>query len=247
MALNNMAQNKSSFILYSDIITTVEKLPDESAGKLFKHILNYVNDNDPELDDLLLEIAFEPIKQSLRRDLKKYEHRQETARLNGLKGGRPQNQTKAKESEKTQSVNLKAKKPVSVSVSDSVIVSASVSEDQKTICENSSEISTPCSKPIKIPYQEIVNLYHAEMPLHPRIEKLDPTRKSYIKRLWLDVDDIGLPDFDHWKSFFAFVKQSPFLTGQTQSHDRRPFIPNLEWLIKPKNYLKITERQYHDG
>lgn len=68
-----MAENKASFILYCDLIHTVSKLPDDVAGKLFKHILEYVNDNDPQTDDVLLQIAFEPIKQQLKRDLKAWE------------------------------------------------------------------------------------------------------------------------------------------------------------------------------
>jgi len=68
-----MAKDKKGFILYCDIIHTVEKLTDEQAGKLLKHILRYVNDQDPTAEDVLTEIAFEPIKQSLKRDLVKYE------------------------------------------------------------------------------------------------------------------------------------------------------------------------------
>lgn len=72
-----MAENKKSFILYSDLISTVDKLPDEIAGKLFKIILNYVNDKNPVVEDLLLQIAFEPIKLQLKRDLKKFEDKKE--------------------------------------------------------------------------------------------------------------------------------------------------------------------------
>jgi hypothetical protein len=68
-----MAKNKKSFILYCDIIHTVDKLPDEVAGKLFKTILNYVNDKNPEPEELILQIAFEPIKHQLKRDLKDWE------------------------------------------------------------------------------------------------------------------------------------------------------------------------------
>lgn len=64
---------KKSFVLYSDLKEVVDKLPAEDAGKLFKLILDYVNDEEPEPDGLLMEIAFEPIKQQLRRDLKKWE------------------------------------------------------------------------------------------------------------------------------------------------------------------------------
>jgi hypothetical protein len=68
-----MAKDKKGFILYADLIKVVSKLPDETAGKLFKIILSYVNDLEVSIDDLLLEIAFEPIKNQLKRDLVKFE------------------------------------------------------------------------------------------------------------------------------------------------------------------------------
>jgi len=68
-----MAQNKKGFILYADLIHTVGKLSDEQAGILFKHILSYVNDESPTTEDVLIQIAFEPIKQQLKRDLKHWE------------------------------------------------------------------------------------------------------------------------------------------------------------------------------
>ena len=45
-----MAEEKKGFILYSDIIHTIEKLTDEQAGVLFKHILKYVNDLSLRID-----------------------------------------------------------------------------------------------------------------------------------------------------------------------------------------------------
>ena len=79
-----MAENKKSFVLYTDLFHTVSKLPDDKAGQLFKHILEYVNDLNPVSDDLILNIAFEPIKQQLKRDLKAWEGAIETK----SKGGR---------------------------------------------------------------------------------------------------------------------------------------------------------------
>jgi hypothetical protein len=67
-----MANEKKSFLLYCDIIHTVEQLTDEQAGDLFRHILRYVNDQDPQSDSVITKIAFEPIKQALKRDLDKY-------------------------------------------------------------------------------------------------------------------------------------------------------------------------------
>ena len=68
-----MAENKKSVLLYCDIIHTVKELSDEEAGKLFKHYLEYINDLNPSAPDKLTQIVFEPIKQNLKRDLKKWE------------------------------------------------------------------------------------------------------------------------------------------------------------------------------
>ena len=68
-----MAEDKKGFVLYADLIHTINKMPSEKAGDLFKHILRYVNDEEPTTDDMLIDLVFEPIKQQLKRDLRKYE------------------------------------------------------------------------------------------------------------------------------------------------------------------------------
>ena len=70
-----MAKDKKSFILYVDQKDLWNKLPDEIAGKLIKHIYAYVSDENPTSEDLMIEIAFEPIKQQLKRDLKLFEEK----------------------------------------------------------------------------------------------------------------------------------------------------------------------------
>lgn len=68
-----MAKDKKSIILYCDLIHTINGLSDDEAGKVFKHLLSYVNDLNPEPPDRLTQIVFEPIKQQLKRDLKSWE------------------------------------------------------------------------------------------------------------------------------------------------------------------------------
>jgi len=80
-----MAKEKKSFLLYVDLIHTIEKLNDEQTGRLFKHILRYVNDQNPEPQDQFTEVVFEPIKQSLKRDLVKYEGIRERNKENANK------------------------------------------------------------------------------------------------------------------------------------------------------------------
>ncbi|CAK0766358.1 hypothetical protein CCP3SC1AL1_30059 [Gammaproteobacteria bacterium] len=112
-----MAKDKKSFVLYCDQQGVFNKLPDEIAGRLIKHIFAYVNDENPPCDDLLLSIAFEPIQQSLKRDLKKYEVYIGKQKENGAKGGRPK---KEEETQKSQPFFQEPKKADSVSVNVSV-------------------------------------------------------------------------------------------------------------------------------
>ena len=81
-----MAQDKKSFVLYSDSQGLVNQLPDEVAGRLLKHIYAYVNDENPVSEELLLNIAFEPIKMQLKRDLLKWEGSKESKSINGKMG-----------------------------------------------------------------------------------------------------------------------------------------------------------------
>ena len=81
-----MAEDKKGFLLYADLIHTIEKMPSEKAGDLFKHILRYVNDLKPVSNDLIIDLTFEPIKQQLKRDLIKFEKSKDEKSLSGRVG-----------------------------------------------------------------------------------------------------------------------------------------------------------------
>ena len=111
-----MAENKKSFILYLDQKGVFDKLTNEQAGILIKHIFSYCSDENPECD-FITELAFEGIKQALKRDLQKYENIRERNASNGSKGGRPK---KPKKPSGLFGNPKKPKKADSDSVSDSV-------------------------------------------------------------------------------------------------------------------------------
>jgi len=102
-----MAENKKSFVLYTDSQGLVNQLPDDVAGRLFKHIYAYVNDENPITEELLLNIAFEPIKMQLKRDLTKWENQLEQRKQAGLKSAevRKRNATKTNERSISSTVN----------------------------------------------------------------------------------------------------------------------------------------------
>lgn len=106
-----MAENKKGFVLYADQKCLFDKLPSDKAGDLIKHIFAYVNDEDPETDDLIVQIAFEPIKQQLKRDLKSYEKIKEKRSEAGKKGMDARWGNKKEEKQKITKDN-KAIKPI---------------------------------------------------------------------------------------------------------------------------------------
>ena len=114
-----MATGKKSFILYCDQRGTWERLSDEQAGKLIKHVLAYVNDENPEAD-FITELAFEGIKRALKADLIKYEQIKTKRVEAGRKGGK---QTQAKQASATfaqanQAVNVNGNVTVNDTVND---------------------------------------------------------------------------------------------------------------------------------
>lgn len=121
-----MAESKKGFVLYADIWKTISKLDNEKAGQLFKHILQYVNDMNPKTEDLLIEIAFEPIKQQLKRDLEKWEK----IRVKRSEAG--QKSAEARKDRATNSTSVKSVEQTptnsTVSVNDNVNVTVNVND-----------------------------------------------------------------------------------------------------------------------
>ena len=119
-----MAEGKKSFLVYCDVYETVKHLTNEQAGELFKHMLAYVNDENPETNNAIIKIAFEPIKQSLKRDLKRYEgireKRSKAGRASAEKRKQKQHMLTHVKSVQQTSTNPTVIDSVSVSVSDSV-------------------------------------------------------------------------------------------------------------------------------
>lgn len=81
-----MAENKKSFVLYTDLIHTVRKMKDAHAGQLLKTILAYVNDENPNVENPIVDIVFEPIKRQMKRDLTKWESELKRKSEAGKKG-----------------------------------------------------------------------------------------------------------------------------------------------------------------
>jgi hypothetical protein len=129
-----MATGKKKVIVYTDWISTFNPLTDEEAGRLIKHFFSYVNDLNPE-SDRLTELLFNPIKQTLKRDLEAWEKQQERNKENGQRGGRPKKPNETEQNQNNPVGFSETETNPKKGVSDSVSVSVSDIKRDKSLSE----------------------------------------------------------------------------------------------------------------
>lgn len=107
-----MAENKNTFVFYAEWKQDFEFLTDAEAGKLIKHLLQYVNDENPEFEneDRLLQFAAQKLKNVLKKDLKKYEEVCKKRSEAGKKGGVTSGKSRASKQEKPNEANASISK-----------------------------------------------------------------------------------------------------------------------------------------
>lgn len=122
-----MADNKKSFVAYTDWGSIFNMLTDDEAGKLAKHLFNHASNQETTLNDRMLKVLFEPIRLQLERDNSKYEtvkeRRKEAGRKGGLKSGETRKQNEAialdaKQNEANEAVIVNGNDTVNVNDND---------------------------------------------------------------------------------------------------------------------------------
>lgn len=121
--------------------------------------------------------------------------------------------------------------------------------------ETETEISLPKGRESEAglppcPHQQVVDLFHEVLPELPKVIVWNKTRQGYLKARWKEVavekkwasQQDGI---EYFRDFFEFVRKSKFLMGKTASNGKRPFECELEWLLRPNNWVKVIEGKYH--
>lgn len=107
------------------------------------------------------------------------------------------------------------------------------------------EAVAPC------PHEKLIGLYHELLPVCRKVASWNETRQALMRARWREhakregykTEEQGL---EAWRTFFAFVSKSAFLTGQSAGRNgQAPFVADLEWLIRPSNFVKVIEGKYH--
>lgn len=211
-----MAKDKKAIVVYADWISIFNKLSDDEAGRLIKHFFGYVNDQNPTAPDRLTDIIFEPIKQQLKRDLKKYEAMCLRNRSNGEKGGRP------KQTDKNPN------NPVGLNGNPKNPTEPDTDTDTDTDNDKEKESTT-------IDYGFIISLYHDLCPKMSKVIALNETRKGFVNAR---ISEFGI---EKVTEVFRVAGASDFLNGQNDKVWKADF----EWLMRPTNFLKVLEGKYN--
>jgi uncharacterized phage protein (TIGR02220 family) len=130
-----MAQGKKSFVLYSDLIKSIDHLTNEEKGILFNHLLEYVNDKNPILTDRLILTAWKPIELQLKRDLIKFEE----VKVKRSDAGKRSAEVRALKSDEkvlTKSTSVESAKQVSTNPTVSVNVNVNDTVNDTVINKN---------------------------------------------------------------------------------------------------------------
>ena len=182
-------------------------------------------------------------------EIARYKALEERNRTNGSKGGRP-------------------KKPTGLPVDSEPEPTGKATNNQQPGTKNQGLTGTDVpvcpadaepapEKGQKFPgcdHKAVLSLYHACLPNLPACEVWNDNRAGLLRQRWREVaqelakegpvDKVALLSW--WERFFDHVGRSKFLTGKAPGgKDRKPFLADLEWLIRPNNFAKIIENRYH--
>lgn len=236
--------------MYADLLHTIKRMPDDKAGLLFKHILEYVNDLNPVTDDLIVELTFEPIKQQLKRDLQKWDKNKVDKSINGRMGNLKRYnidiynmvllqqisledaEILAKSRKTSLSDNLPSLPIANIAVNDTVTVTV----NDNVI--NNISTNVDVKEPLEIDFEKLKEYWNkkAENTLVPKIQIFSKQRKNKIKTLVIE----------HGKE--SIIKainnlfESDFCTGKSSK-----WKADFDFLTQQSSFIKLIEGSYSNN
>jgi len=248
-----MAENKKSFVMYADWLHTIRELTDDEAGKILKHLLSYVNDENPILEDRILKLVFEPIKLQLKRDLVKYEiireKRSEAGKQGGLASGHSRSKDKQNEANEANALETKQNE-ANEAVNDNVTVTVNDTDIKDSMSKDKSydepspenkyfiipkdgksvsEFITQFKPTFPDPYKTLWNIF-AEKYSFAKVSKITSKRLTSLK------NRLKENEFD----FIEILKMSGKSKGLTGASWF-----SFDFLISnDTNYIKVLEGKY---
>jgi hypothetical protein len=228
-----MAEGKKSFVLYSDLLSKVDHLTDEEMGKLFRHLLEYVNDLNPKMEDRLLLTAWKPIQASLKADLDRWEEIRKKRAEAGKKGGK---QSKAKQANASFAKQNKANEAVTVTDTVTVTVTDTVNVEEGS----------------KLPPSTGAGPSFEDWKAHWRLKGKDENHidcenawNYYEERGWTDKMGNKVVNWKNKMTNLSWFKECPSASFDLDSEHCKE-TPPKDWLDNMINRWGFTRKQAKD-
>lgn len=110
-------------------------------------------------------------------------------------------------------------------------------------------------EPPDCPHLDVLRLWAEVLPHLPQHDPAQwhKTRRSHLQTRWREQAaakrwDSAAAGLAYFRRLFGYVGQSRYLTGRITPRDpgRKPFVIELEWLVRPTNWAKVIEGKYHE-
>jgi hypothetical protein len=197
---------------------------------------------EPELEGAAL-MAFSFIRAQMDRDMAKYAETVQKRREAGRQGGRPpkasENNEKQEEAKKPKAFpenQNEAKKPDNDN--DNVTDNDTDNDtDIDNIPPNGGESPAPAAPPAdRVPYSEIVDMYHMICDSYPKLRNISENRKKAIAARWKEYRQ----NLDTFRELFVRAEAFQFLKGKNP----RNWAADFNWLMNSENMAKVLEGKY---
>lgn len=164
-------------------------------------------------------------------------------RTNGKNGGRPrkvglQNETH----EKPTGLFLGSHSEPTNNLSHKPLATSHTKAEAEAINPDGLLVASKPATPV-CPHQEIIAAYHELLPSLTRVRDWTPERQTFLRKRW--TEDPERQTVQWWRDFFVYVSESDFLMGR-RCGPNGTFECDLEWLVRPKNFIKTLEGRYEN-
>lgn len=105
------------------------------------------------------------------------------------------------------------------------------------------------SRPPDCPTQILIDLYHEHLPMLPRVEVINDTRKRALSARWREVvtdadirksPDVRTAGIEWFAWFFSHCAKSRFLIGKAKD-----WRADFDFLLTPSKFARAVEGAYH--
>lgn len=225
---------KATILLYTRPLVILDELTDEQAGRLFKAIRFYVEDEEgmeeklhEVLKDPFVRLAFAAVRADIDQNAERYEEIVEKRRIAGRKhkGNQYTNGTNVPKTEQTEHLLQNG--------TDTVTDTVTVTDNNNTSSKDDVSPSKEVDAAAAINFKEIVEYWNSKTNgTMGSIKNIEHNRRKHV------VARIKEQGADTFRQMIDIAADSVFMHGQNWA--------TFDWCIMPNNFQKVIEGNYLD-